>query len=363
MTENILILVGGRSTEHDASLRSYENIIQELRTRAGFPHRLIGVIYITRDGRAVFHDAAGPDNAPIGEAALLAGANLPKRELLSQIVAIKATFVYSFLHGTEGEDGCVQGVAEFFDLPGNFDPTSCAALMMTKFEMACVADGLCDELTNIPTVALIAHDLSEKRVGYAQSRVEALGEEVVVKPNSMGASLLTRVVKTNPASEWQLLARQIFAYDSRVLVQERIRGREITVGVVNGDRGPFPLPPLEAFTGANFLGHEEKHKKGHVKAAFCEHDDPIADVLTRISLRLFDFLGCRHLCRFDYLWDPNCSSIYFLEANLLPGLMNGSAFPKMMAQAGHQTSDVIDFAVQSVSCYPMRNKILKYEIE
>lgn len=352
MSRPLLLMVGGRSTEHDASLRGYQALMGELQEATDrFP--LHCVVYISRDGGFRIFDAPP---WPRDEAALAFG---PEASAASALELLRSSdcFVFSLLHGNEGEDGGWQGVAEIFDIRGSFGPVLPAALGMDKRLQSIVASALVPEL-RIPRTWLIraasGADIQERVLR------EARGGSLVVKPNRMGASLLTRHL---PDADPELLRQaleEIFPYDSEALVQEYVNGREMTCGVLRHEGRTLALPVLEAATAEGFLGHREKHHPGHTQVVVHTKDNPEARAVMEHSVRLFDEIGLFGFARFDFLYrEPD---IFFLEVNTLPGIMEGSAFPLMLQAGGRCLLDVVQASVEGFTTRPSRVKELRYEI-
>jgi D-alanine-D-alanine ligase len=352
MSQPLLLLVGGRSTEHDASLHGYQELVRHLQVA---PHRfaLHGVVYLPRDGGFRIFEAPP---WPRMEAELAAGPAASPAQAL-ELLRDSGCFVFSLLHGNEGEDGGWQGVAEVFDIPGNFGPVLPAALGMDKRLQGMVVSALVPEL-RIPRTWLV-------RVGSGSDHRERVLREagagpIVVKPNCMGASLLTsHLWQADPGELGQAL-EDIFPYDPEALVQEYIDGPELTCGVLRQEGNTIALPVLEAVTANGFLGHREKHRPGQVEVVVRAHDDPQARTVMAHSVRLFDELNLFGFARFDFRC--RAADIFFLEVNTLPGIMRGSAFPLMLEAGGRCLMDVVQACVEGFISRPARSKKLPYEI-
>lgn len=352
MRRRLILLLGGRSTEHDASLHSYRRVVAEL-LGASERFTVEAVVYLSRTGAAHAH-CAPP--WPTDEADLRAAPESGLPALLD-LLARRGAFVLSLLHGNEGEDGAWQGLAEVLDLHGSFGGVLPSALGMNKRLQGLIAAALVPGMRLPDTWLARPPDVRDR---VAQAAAALADRAAVVKPNRMGASLLTvRLPEPTPAA---LLAavEDVLPYDE-ALIQAYIAGRELTCGVMRDQDGTRALPVIEARTAADFLGHVEKHAAGRVEAILHKNDDAATRAVKEASVRLFDELDLLGFARFDYI--ERDGEVFFLEVNTLPGLMEGSAFPRMLAAAGYSIADLIELCIADAERVPRREKSLPYAIE
>jgi D-alanine-D-alanine ligase len=354
MTEPIVLLVGGRSTEHDASVHSYAGLLPALLAEDDERFTLEAVYHLGRSGGVVRH--ARPP-WPVNYDELASGDRLSLLDLMADLVE-RGAFVLSLLHGNEGEDGAWQGVAEILDLQGNFGSVFASALSMSKWAQAHVAAAVCDVC--LPDTWILRFGDGPERL--AEIVHSLCGRPCVVKPNKMGASLLTTAHDETTPTALADDAATIFPYDDEVLVQERIFGREMTVGVLRHPEGSRALPVIEAITRDGFLSHDEKHRAAGAAALLLEEDTALIARLKDASVRIFDAVGFTTMCRLDFMVTDD-DRLFFLEANALPGLMAGSVYPTMLAAAGYTLADVVALSIEEVRGRTPRRKVLPYVIE
>lgn len=359
MTVNIVLLLGGRSTEHDASLHSYHRLRAAIEAAPG-RLSLSAVAYLTREG-GYRHFGQGP--WPETEEELRAGPELLLHEGLD-LLAASGAFVFSLLHGNEGEDGAWQGVAEVLGLRGNFGPVLASALGMDKRLQSVVARDLVPGLRT-PRTWMLSRSAAEapgEPERWAAEVADALdGRPAVVKPNRMGASLLTDLVSRPSGAALAEAVARVLPYDDQVLVQEFVPGAEFTCGVVRSGGRTLALPVVEAVTENGFLGHREKHEHGLVRPLLHTEDTEATRRIKQASVRLFDEMSVFGFARLDFLLHEG--ELYFLEINTLPGLMDGSAFPRMLEAAGLGLVDLVEECVAEYGRLPVRNKVLPYRID
>ncbi|MGH7119472.1 MAG: D-alanine--D-alanine ligase family protein [Acetobacteraceae bacterium] len=347
-------MVGGRSTEHDTSIHSYTHVLAQVLADTESPLAIAGVYYVNFE-----HGVHAHRSLPWPRSA--AELATPVAEPLLRVVAELAQSqwpVFSLLHGTEGEDGAWQGLAEVAGLRGSFGPVLGSALAMSKFHMATIATALAP--VRMPRTALLDDASTDADLIRAIGMLGA--RPAVVKPNSMGSSLLTGRHDPLDLMTLRRLRQKLLPYDSQVLVQEYIRGEEYTAGCLEMGGEVIVLPVVKAVTPGGFLGHAEKHTRGLVHPELVGDNTDIAARIKGISKTLFRQCGFLGMCRFDYLVD-NDNELFFLEANTLPGLARGSAYTLMLSAAGYSMVDVIIACVRAASVRPQRRKLLRYEVD
>lgn len=345
----LVLLAGGRSTEHDASIHSYENVAAEVGD--ALDDLVQAVVFVDREGGCWLHGDVPrtlKELVDVGHARALDPGEV--------IAVLRRGPVFSLLFGKEGEDGAWQGVAEVFDLQGNFGSIDAAALTMHKFAFCATACAL-DGRIRMPDSRLV-------ETGGAGFDVEATlawlgGRRCIVKPNSSGASLFLRVVEPDDPAGLVEAVRAMQRYERRALVQEHVEGVEYTVGVYEREGSPVVLPVIRADYTGPVLGHAEKHGRDGVRAQLVS--DERTDVLREIAMALFQIVGLRLWCRFDFRWPADSEQVVLLEANSMPGLMRGSAYPLMLERAGLGIRDLLE-AMREAPVHPTAEKVLHYDI-
>ena len=155
--------------------------------------------------------------------------------------------------------------------------------------------------------------------------IEHLGESVVIKPTCQGSAIgVTLIEKSNALGEG---LEKAFEYDDQLLIEERILGREITVGVIDTQDGVKPFPVIEITTPEDsWYDFDHRYTKGwsrHVMPA--DLPQQVTIELQQIAVAAHQSLGCRDLSRADFIVTDN--DIYLLEVNSLPGMTPTSLYP------------------------------------
>ncbi|KVQ74809.1 D-alanine--D-alanine ligase [Burkholderia multivorans] len=329
----ISIVFGGKSSEHRASVESFRHVVREI--NQGDLIEIENVYYVDAEGRVTITPFQ-PD-LPLDE-------YMGSREPMPYWAALgrmanAGTFVLNLLHGNFGEDGHVQGAAAITSVPGSFGPVLAASLAMSKFHMNQFVASTHPEVRIPDTLLLEDRDLLD-----AGTRIidRFSGATVVVKPNSLGASLFTHryIANSDNIAQINENLEQIFQYDTCALVQRYISGVEYSIGCIQKNDSVVALPAVRIETDGAFFGHEQKHRTGRANEIVVTDESTIIQALRKVSVDIFRTAGFRNMCRFDFIVSRD-ETIFFLEANPIPGLMRNSIFPKMLAAANITLTEAI----------------------
>lgn len=266
-------------------------------------------------------------------------------ELTGLLQRFQPDVVVPVLHGRPGEDGAVQGYLEIlgYSYVGS-DVISSATtihkvLAKQMFQMA--------GLPVARDMVLCQDDLA--RIGRAKPPLadiqKQLGEDIVVKPATQGSALgITRV---KAAACQQALATAL-KYDTTVLLEEDITGREITVGVLEKAAVPEPLPTLEIITpGDSWYDYEHRYAADgsrHLIPAPIPKD--LTEALQDAALTAHRVLGCRDLSRADFIVTAT-HDFYLLEVNSMPGLTATSLYPDAARAAGYDFPTLMQILIDN----------------
>ncbi len=289
----VAVLSGGRSSEHDVSLRSGASVARGL---AAAGHGVVAVT-IERDGRWLC-DGSSLQLAPAGG---LLGADA----------------VFPALHGAFGEDGSVQGLLELLDVPYVGSDVLAAATCMDKLTLK----RLFAE-RGIPQV-----DFATVGEEGWRSRCEAMGLPLWVKPSRMGSSVgITRVTDLDELDAAVELARR---HDPRVIVEASARGREVECSVL-GNESPLTSSPGEIVANAEWYDFEAKYEQGGMELLV---PAPITASETarvrELAAATFALAGCSGLARCDFFVEPD-GEVLVNEINTMPGFTETSVYAKLL---------------------------------
>ncbi|MCM2277299.1 MAG: D-alanine--D-alanine ligase [Oligoflexia bacterium] len=354
----IAVLYGGRSGEHEVSLRSAASVIRNLD-----PSRFEVIpIGIDKDGRWLLNDVSLiekgaqalpifkdhpvvlPPNPVLDGTALIplgAGANSAPR---------KVDVVFPVLHGPLCEDGTIQGLLELADVAYVGCGVLASAVGMDKeVTKRLVRDA---GLPIVPYVSARSESWRRDRAAVRERVGRELGYPVFVKPANLGSSVGVHKVKEPAALDAAL--EDAFRYDTKVLIETSIDAREVELAVLeNSEAGAAPLVsvPGEVVPTHEFYSYEAKYldENGaalNIPARLTEAQTREAQ---RIAARAFESLECEGLARVDLFIDRGSGKFYFNEVNTIPGFTSISMYPKMWEASGipyqELLSKLIDLAV------------------
>ena len=305
----VAVLSGGRSSEHDVSLRSGAAIAAGLRA-AG--HETVEVT-IGRDGSWT---VAG------GAVELVPAAGL-----------LGADVVFPALHGPFGEDGSVQGLLEWLDVPYVGSDVLASAVCMDKLTLKRLVAA-----HGIPQVEFTAVE-GEDWWG----RCERLGLPLWVKPSRLGSSVgITRVERMEDLDEAVELALR---HDPRVIVEASAHGREVECSVLGNERVETSQPG-EIFALAEWYDYEAKYTEGGMELRV---PAPIGEEATarvrELAAEVFALAGCSGLARCDFFVEPS-GEVLVNEINTMPGFTETSVYAKLFEASGIAYADLCDRLVE-----------------
>jgi D-alanine-D-alanine ligase len=305
----VAVLSGGRSSAHDVSLRSGAAVARGLR-EAG--HEAVEVT-IGRDGGWT---AAG------GTVELVPGGGL-----------LGADAVFPALHGAFGEDGSIQGLLEWLDLPYVGSDVLASAICMDKLTLKRLfaAHG-------VPQVEFTAVEGNDW-----WGRCEQMGLPLWVKPSRMGSSVgISRVAKLD---ELDAAVELALRHDPRVIVEASSPGREVECSVLgNGD--PQASLPGEIVAHSAWYDFEAKYTEGGMELRV---PAPIGtDAVERVrelAVSVFQLAGCSGLARCDFFVEPD-GAVLVNEINTMPGFTDTSVYAKLWEATGTNYPELCDRLVQ-----------------
>jgi len=305
----VAVLSGGRSSEHDVSLRSGAAVARGLR-EAG--HEVVEVT-IGRDGG---WSAAG------GTITLVPGGG-----------RLGADAVFPALHGAFGEDGSVQGLLEWLDVPYVGSDVLASAVCMDKLTLKRLfaAHG-------VPQVEFTAVEGNDW-----WGRCEQMGLPLWVKPSRMGSSVgIGRVAEF---AELEAAVELALRHDPRVIVEASATGREVECSVL-GNAKPQASLPGEIVAQGVWYDFEAKYTEGGMELRV---PAPIGeDAIERVrelAVSVFQLAGCSGLARCDFFVEPD-GTVLVNEINTMPGFTDTSVYAKLWEATGTDYPELCDRLVQ-----------------
>jgi len=343
----VAVLFGGRSAEHEVSLQSARNVIDAI-DKEKYETVLIG---IDRNGAWFLNDESMPllnsDNPRLialnkcqHPVSLIPGDQTgvlinPQSPAATQAVDV----IFPVLHGPYGEDGSVQGLAKLANVPCIGSDILGSAINMDKD----VSKRLLRD-ADIP----VAHHLCLRRndlTSELPTQVEnSLGYPAYVKPANMGSSV--GVVKVTQADGLLPAIESALQYDTKVLIEEEIIGREIECSVLGND-DPVASTVGEIETSDGFYSYEKKYidENAAVLIIPAKLDQTTLSRVQARSIAAFKVLECRGMARVDMFLTAT-GEVFVNEINTIPGFTAISMYPKLWQASGISYTQLIDRLIQ-----------------
>jgi len=340
MKKKIAILFGGRSAEHEVSVISAKNVAHAL-DKSRYELILIG---ISKEGTWYRF----PDASVFQKIKSLSDAHLPEQADPISLICLKGKpqifsleskktsdidLAFPVLHGSLGEDGCIQGLFKMVNVPFVGCGVLGSALGMDK--------------------ELMKRLLSEAKIPAARYAVlfshaspsfeelsQKLGLPFFIKPANAGSSVGVHKIKSKKDFETHL--KDAFKYDHKVLAEEFIEGREIECSVLGPNHAPKASVAGEVIPTHEFYSYESKYLDEN--GAHLKIPAPLSPAelkkIQELACRTYQVMNCDGLTRVDFFMKKN-GEVMINEINTIPGFTQISMYPKMWQASGLEYTDLI----------------------
>lgn len=324
MRKNIALLAGGYSGEYDISVQSAATIAAQLEADK---YRIYTILI--RADKWCYIDGKGKE------------IDIDKNDFSLTVDEERIYFeaVFLAIHGTPGEDGRLQGYFDMLQIPYTGCGAITSALTFNK--------GYCNKVVaalGLVKVARALHLFSDHTY-TTEDICTRLRLPIFVKPAGGGSSLgMSKVSEEEALPEALQLA---FEADDQVLIEEYIKGRELTCGIYKSDNQVVALPVTEIKSTKAFFDYEAKYTPG-----LAEEITPallptsITKKIQNVAEALYLDLHCKGIVRFDFILEDATGELYFLEVNTMPGQSSGSVVPKQIKAAGLDAGIVYEAVIQ-----------------
>ena len=302
------IIFGGKSAEHEVSLRSAQNVIDALDKEKYEPV----LIRVEKNGE--FPVAFTPEHG-----------------------ALICDVAFPVLHGPFGEDGTVQGMLKLANIPFVGASVLGSAVGMDKDVMKRLLRD-----AGLPIGKFLVVRGGETCV-YADT-VATLGLPLFVKPANLGSSV--GISKVRNEEEFYRAIADAFLYDRKILLEEFIKGREIECAVL-GNEQPVASVPGEIIPHHEFYSYEAKYldENGAGLETPANLSDDLIQKVQTLAVRAFRVLECEGLGRVDFFLKPN-DDVVINEINTIPGFTSISMYPKMWEASGMSYTQLVDRLIE-----------------
>jgi len=251
---------------------------------------------------------------------------------------IRFDAVFIAIHGTPGENGLLQGYFDMLCIPYTSCDAFCSALTFNK--------QACKLFLKEYKIPMAEGVMIRKDDHFDLSAIiRHLGLPCFVKPNDSGSSF--GVTKVREKEELTAAVAKAFRESDEVMIEAYIKGREVACGVVRTHSKTLVLPVTEIISKNEFFDYEAKYTPGR-----SEEITPamipakISDEIQKLSLRIYDILGCKGIVRVDFIVVDE--KPVFLEINTVPGMSSESIIPKQAGAAGIELEDLYSMVIEDL---------------
>jgi D-alanine-D-alanine ligase len=356
----VLVVYGGRSSEHEVSCRSAAFILRNLDTRKYDIHALA----IDKQGRWLPQDAgkllagieAGAKTVPI-EAGAGARSALPATaDPGSSLLALTGDsagakrpprkedlVVFPILHGTFGEDGTMQGMLDLAEVAYVGPDTLGSAVGMDKGVSKKLAQAA--GVPVVPWLETRAQFWGEHRARIVAEAEAELGYPMFVKPARQGSSV--GVSKARTRAELEAACDAAFKFDDKLLIEKGLTVREIECAVL-GDYDPMVSVPGEVIPHAEFYSYEAKYidADGASMAIPAKLTPEQTRTAQDLAKRVFQALELYGMARVDLFLDKATGAFYLNEVNTIPGFTEISQYPLLWKESGVSAAELLDRLIE-----------------
>ncbi|MFY0685618.1 MAG: D-alanine--D-alanine ligase [Cyclobacteriaceae bacterium] len=331
MKRKVAILFGGRSVEHEISLRSARNVHEHI-DKSVFDIILIG---ITKSGDWYLQSKVDQNISTTNPLKLKLSAKAPAF-IDANNIEMPVDIVFPVLHGTDGEDGSIQGMIKAMGLPIAGSSVLGSAVAMDKI----VSKKLLQQ-SGLPVAGSLYFDNTQRTEYSFEKVVNELGLPFMVKAADQGSSI--GVSKVTDQKTYETALDDSFSYSSSVLLEEFIEGRELECGIL-GNEDPKSTDPGEIILKKDFdfYTYEAKYQDDEAIDIVVPADipDDVRIKIREVSEKAFLALSCNDFSRVDIFYTKD-GRVLVNEINTIPGFTDVSMFPVLWGNMGISYTDLI----------------------
>ncbi len=335
--KNIMVLMGGRSSEHEVSVLSGREVANNLNKRK---YNVFPVVISKNGERWSLTSIKSLNllNNPIKFKGTTKEVSLTEEQIFDNIkgIPLKPDVVFIAMHGPFGEDGSVQGMLDLLGLRYTGSGVLASSIGMNKLMFRKI---MSHEHLPIPNYTYITRSESLSKIK------KLLGKPpYFVKPDNQGSSVGTSIA----GSDRELLKslKIAWTYSETALVDEYIKGKEITCGLL-GNNNPIPLPPVEIVPKrGRYFDYDSKYiEGGSDEIVPANISKQLTKTVQNLAVRVHKAIGCSGFSRVDFILKDNRTPIV-LEINTIPGLTPMSLLPKAAKGSGISYQKLLDKIIE-----------------
>lgn len=306
--EKLGLIYGGKSYEHDVSIKSKNSFINNINKKYE-----VSEIYVDKEGNW-YKDG----------------------KILENIIEYlkKMDIIFPLIHGNIGEDGKLQGLLETFNIKYVGSNTISSALAMDK--------GFCKIILDKYNIKQVPYLIIDKK-SKIKEIIEKFTFPIIIKPANGGSSI--GITVAHNTKELIKALNNAFKYDKKVVVEKYITAREFEIGIINNNG--IITSSVGEIKSNGFYDYESKYIK---KTEVIVNTNLKKETILKIketARNVFKILECSDFARCDFLYDEYNDELYFNEINTIPGFTEISMFPKLFINDGYTYTEIIDIIIKS----------------
>lgn len=311
--EKITVIYGGKSFEHDISIRSYKSFVENINKKYQ-----LSTIYVDKDG--LWYE---------------------NNKLMNNVVDFlkEQDVIFPLIHGNIGEDGKLQGLFETFGIKYVGSNTISSALAMDK--------AFCKMILDKYNIKQVPYVILNKKTKIKEI-TSKLNYPVIVKPANGGSSIGISIA--NNARELVKALSNAFKYDKKVVVEKFVKARELEVGVI--ENNGIICSSIGEIKSQGFYDFDSKYIKDTEVIVNADLKKETKLKIKEYAREIFKILECSGFARVDFLYDEINEELYFNEINTIPGFTDISMFPKLFINDGYSYSEIIDILIKNAKRRP-----------
>lgn len=328
---NIGMLFGGQSSEYEVSEKSARNIFDNIDK----DKYNVVLFKIKKNGTwALCENSFKEKSSVFFDITKKIFFSMDKEE-------IKIDIFFPVLHGQNGEDGSIQGFFRILNIPFVGCDLNTSSICMDK---SIAKEILKSQKIEVKTANSILAYKNEK-LEY-ESVVNQLGNIFFVKPCRMGSSV--GISKIRNKKDYLQAVEKAFLYDSKIIIEEFINGREIECAVIEKNNKTIASIVGEIAVNDDFYSYDAKYLDGGSSSLSipAKISEKVSKKIQSLSVDIFKTLECSGLSRVDFFLTKN-EEIFFNEINTMPGFTDVSMYPKLLQASGLSYSEIIESLVDS----------------
>lgn len=353
--ENICIVFGGKSAEHEVSILTAQNVLNAIDKDKYH----VDIIYITNDGDWRKQNNITTEIKSTDELHLENGEALGISQLLKESSSGQPyDAVFPLLHGPNGEDGTIQGLFEVLDVPYVGNGVLSAASSMDKLVMKQLFEHR--GLPQLPYISFLRSEYEKYEHNILKLVNDKLNYPVFVKPANLGSSI--GISKCSNEVELKEGIKEAFQFDRKLVIEQGVNAREIEVAVLGNDY-PEATWPGEVVKDVAFYDYKSKYKDGKVQLQIpADLDEDVQLTLRNMALEAFKATDCSGLVRADFFVTED-NQIYINETNAMPGFTAFSMYPKLWENMGLSYPELITKLIELAKERHQDKQKNKYKID